>query len=207
MHHEVGHMNGFRRRAPGPPRARKPWLFAAFTQERRPSEGLCMSRKPPAFEWSPNPCRRGLLALLGSTAVLPACASDGAAGAISAITLERDCNGCRTGSRLELQRSGEAVLTLTGKARLGTQDRVSRARITPADFAALANAAVAAGFFAMAETYEAEGLQDGPWAMLGLQRGSVVKQVFRRDEAGPPALRALEAAVLQLQSRLVFVPD
>lgn len=173
----------------------------------------------PAFEWPLDRCRRHAVAVLCGCIVLPACAFGGgpaalpangagdAAAAITHITLEHDCSGCATGARLELRRDGSAQATVTGKARRGTQDKVAQARLAPADFERLAQAVVAAGFFELADSYEEPGLQDGPWATLAVQRGAVLKQVFRRDEAGPAALKALEAQVLALQSRLVFVAD
>lgn len=183
-----------------------------------------MTLTPPSFECPAGSRRRRILGALGACIALPACAAAPAdtpmtsprtadlasaadVAAITVITLERDCSGCPSGSRIELRREGSAVATATGKARRGTHDRVSRARIPPGDFDTLARAVLAAGFFAMAETYEEPGLQDGAWATLGVTRGTVHKQVFRREDAGPPALQALEAAVTALQARLVFVPD
>ena len=126
---------------------------------------------------------------------------------ISTITLERDCNGCPTGTRLELQRNGQAVATSTGKARLGTADRVSRASLSAAEFDALARQLLSGGFFEMAEIYETPGEQDGSWATLTVVRHGAAHQVFRREDAGPAALQSLEAAITALQARLVFVPD
>lgn len=133
--------------------------------------------------------------------------SAAAAHAISTITLERDCNGCATGTRLELRRDGQAVATTTGKPRLGTVDSVSRAALPAAEFDALAQQLVASGFFAMAEVYEEAGLQDGSWATLTVVRGGVPRQVFRREDAGPTALKTLETAMAALRARLAFVPD
>ncbi len=179
-----------------------------------------MSPPTPSFECPPGARRRRMLGALCGCLVLPACArpatqgmtatstlSQAEADTITAITHERDCAGCPSGSRLHLQRDGSVVATVTGKARRGTQDRVSRARLAPGDFDTLARAIVAAGFFSLAETYEEAGLQDGTWATLTVNRGTTTKQVFRREDAGPPSLKALEAAVAALQARLVFVPD
>ncbi len=186
-----------------------------------------MTPPTPSFECPAGSGRRRILGALCGCVVVPACAAGPAdtrmttpptttavatavateAGAVTAITLERDCSGCATGSRVELRRDGSVVATVTGKARLGTQDQVSRARLAAADFDALARAVVAAGFFGMRDTFEEPGLQDGAWSNLGVARGAAVKQVFRRDEAGPAKLKSLEAAVLALQARLVFVPD
>lgn len=137
----------------------------------------------------------------------PATAATANTQDISSITLERDCNGCPTGTRLELRRDGQAVATTTGKARLRTADSVSRAALPVADFDTLARQLLAGGFFEMAEVYEEAGLQDGNWATLTVVRGGVPRQVFRREEAGPAALKAVEAAMAALQARLVFVPD
>ena len=126
---------------------------------------------------------------------------------ISAITLERDCTGCPTGTRLELHRDGRAVATSTGKARLRTADRVSRAALSAADFEALARQLLTSGYFEMAEVYEEAGLQDGSWATLTVVRDGVARQVFRREDAGPAALKTVEAAIAALQASLAFVPD
>ena len=126
---------------------------------------------------------------------------------ISTITLERDCNGCPTGQRLELHRDGQAVATTTGKARLRTVDSSARAALPTAEFDALARQLTAAGFFEMAEIYEEPGVQDGSWVTLTVVRAGVARQVFRREDAGPLALKAVDTAMAALQARLVFVPD
>lgn len=182
----------------------------------------------PSFECRSTHLRRCVSAALFGCAVLTACAQPvarpnthqpdtarmkptasaaTAAHGISTITLERDCNGCSTGTRLELRRGGQAVATTTGKARLRTEDSVARAALPAAEFDALAQQFVASGYFEMAEAYEEAGLQDGSWSTLTVVRGGVARQVFRREDAGPPALKALEAAVNALQARLAFVPD
>lgn len=180
-----------------------------------------MTWTTPSFECPAGGRRRRILGALCGCIVLPACAAGpvdtsrtplpnsaaAEAAAITTITLERDCSGCATGSRLELRRDGSAVATVTGKARLGTQTLVSRARMAPADFQNLARAVAASGFFAMPETFEDPDLQDGAWASLAVARGAAIKQVLRRDEAGPAALKSLEAAIVALQARLSFVPD
>ena len=146
-----------------------------------------------------------------ATSMKPASAATSATSAtsqdISAITLERDCSGCPTGTRLELRRGGQAVATSTGKARLRTADSVSRASLPVNEFEALVRQLMAAGFFELAEVYEEAGLQDGSWATLTVVRGGVARQVFRREDAGPASLKALETAIAALQARLVFVPD
>lgn len=137
----------------------------------------------------------------------PATDTATATASISAITWERDCSGCATGTRLELHRDGRAVATVTGKARLGSTDTVSRAGLPAAEFEALARQLLSNGFFEMADIYEEAGLQDGSWATLTVVRNGVARQVFRREDAGPAALKAVEAAVAALQARLAFVPD
>ena len=104
---------------------------------------------------------------------------------ISAITLERDCSGCPTGTRLELRRGGQAVATNTGKARLRTADSVARASLPVTEFEALVRQLMAAGFFELAEVYEEAGMQDGSWATLtvvrGGQRQRQVRPIFCRS--------------------------
>ncbi len=148
----------------------------------------------------PIPTRKGTPAT--APTATPAAALD-----ISVITLETDCMGCPTGQRIELHRDGRAVATTTGKARLGTADLVTRAELPGAEFDALAQKLLALGFFEMAAVYEEAGLQDGSWSTLTVQRSGSVHQVFRREDAGPPALKLLETAVTALQSRLAFVAD
>jgi hypothetical protein len=182
----------------------------------------------PSFECRSTYLRRYLGAALFGCTMLTACAQpagpqsttrpdtagmkqspsmNATAHGISTITLERDCNGCATGTRLELRREGQAVATTTGKAKLGTVDSVSRAPLPAAEFEALAQQLLARGFFDMAQMYEEAGVQDGSWATLTVVRGGVTRQVFRREDAGPATLKALEAHVAALQARLVFVPD
>ena len=99
------------------------------------------------------------------------------------------------------------MATTTGKARLGTTERMARATLPATSFDALAQQLLAGGFFEMAPVYQEEGLQDGAWATLTVERNGTVHQVFRREEAGPAALKAFEAAISALQKRLAFVPD
>jgi hypothetical protein len=139
--------------------------------------------------------------------VLPAGAgsADGAAG-ITRITLERDCNGCPSGWMLVLARDGSARLNIAGKARLGTADQSLAGQVSAQDFDALARVAVGQGYFSYAESYQDPDLQDGPWAATGVTAGGVEKRVFRRNDAGPPALIAFEAAIEALKQRIVFKP-
>src|SRR6187455_1082072 len=54
-------------------------------------------------------------------------ATAGAPAPVTSITLERDCSGCATGTRLELHRDGRGTLATTGLQR-GTQDKQVFAR-------------------------------------------------------------------------------
>ncbi|MBC7940635.1 MAG: hypothetical protein H7Z19_12875 [Chitinophagaceae bacterium] len=129
-----------------------------------------------------------------------------AASSITQITLERDCSGCAAGSVLVLRRDGSATHTITGKARLGTQTQTSTGTVRSADFEALARLATGQGFFELNDSYEDPQIQDGPWAMTSIARGDADKKVFRRDDAAPPALRAIESAIEALQTQIKFVP-
>ncbi|MDP3225327.1 MAG: hypothetical protein Q8M96_19505 [Rubrivivax sp.] len=160
---------------------------------------------------------RSVMAVWAAAAALSSCAAPAASPAaaqtanagrdITHIVLERDCFGCATGSVLELQRDGTAQLTVTGKARHRTQDRVSRGVVTSADFDAIARLAVAQGFFAWQDEYADATLQDGAWTTLRITRADQAKQVFSREGAGPQGLKDLQAAVLALQARIRFQPD
>ena len=129
------------------------------------------------------------------------------ASSITAIALERDCSGCPVGSVLTLGRDGTASYTLTGKARLGTEDQRFRGSIAAQDFDRLARLAVAQGFFELRDEYADPETQDGPWASLDIARGEPHKQVFRRGDAGPAALKTLEAAIEAARLRIKFAPD
>lgn len=161
----------------------------------------------------------GLLALVlpawGGSAPLPVAPAPTAsprmpstptAQAIQRITLEIETHGQPGGLRLEFRRDGSVEATVTGQARHGTADRVSRARLPPAEFQALAQRLLDEGYFTMAERHEPEGLVDGTWAQLTVLHTGGQHQVFRREDAAPPGLQRLEAALLGLQQRLQFTP-
>lgn len=152
------------------------------------------------------PAHRMLCCLL---ALLSGCAPVGAGSpaAITEIALERDCAGCPTGSTLVLRRDGTAVYTVTGKARLGTEDQVSRGQFAAKDFDRLARLAETQGFFTLDELYEDGQNQDGAWATTRITRDGRDKSVFRRDAAGPPALLAVEKAIDALRAGIRFVPE
>jgi hypothetical protein len=184
-----------------------------------PSKQHMHDATPPFKCRVPRP-RRQLLVALTACVLLPACAApptadpmptpplqtEPGADAIDQISMETDCNGCPQGSRLELRRDGPAVLTHTGKGRLGTTDHVAQADMPPGEFDVLARQLVELGYFGLADTYEEAGLMDGRWTQLSVARGGRVKQVFRREDAGPAALKQLERAISALQDRLRFVP-
>jgi hypothetical protein len=141
------------------------------------------------------------------TALNPLTAPGPSAASIQHVTLERDCHGCASSLRLELPRGGPAVAHQLGKARHRTEDSSASAALPAAEFEALAQALVAAGFFSMADTYQDENLADGAWAIVTVRHAGGEHRVFRREDAGPEALKALEAALDALQARLLFVPD
>jgi len=128
------------------------------------------------------------------------------ASTVTTITLERDCFGCPSASALVLHRDGSAVQTQTGKARHGTSDKVSTGKVDTQDFDRLARLAVAQGFFDLKDEYDSEGLRDGAWTTTTISRGGQDKRIFRREDAGPAALRAIETAIEDLRARTRFTP-
>ena len=155
--------------------------------------------------------RRNALALcLGVAAAALANAAASAAGAateVTEITLERNCFGCSSGSRLVLRDDGSATYTVSGNARMGTNDAVTRGSVGRDAFDRLARLALAGGFFQMADNYGDEQTADGAWSSVRIVRGAVHKQVFRRGDAGPSALVDFEAALDALKARTAFAPD
>lgn len=121
---------------------------------------------------------------------------------ITEISIERDCFGCASGWVLVLRRDGKAQRTLRGKARHRTQDIVMQGRVPLPDFESLARLIEAQNFFALVDEYQVPGLQDGPWTVVRVARGNLDKQVFRRDEAGPDALKQIEAAIDAVAARV-----
>ena len=128
-----------------------------------------------------------------------------AAPALSSLSLERDCNGCPSGSRVVLYADGRAVLTTVGKGRLGTADEVREGRLPPAVFADLARSAQARGVADLPEDSADPQQQDGPWLQLRIEwKGGHAKQVFYRGEVQPPALAALVEAIDAASARIAF---
>jgi hypothetical protein len=145
---------------------------------------------------------RGLWVLCGSPA-FPAAAQP----VIMQITVERDCPGCPSGSVLVLRRDGSASYTSTGKARRGTVDQTFQGMLRAQDFEHLARVVLAQHFFELNDRYEDPQLQDGPWQTIGVDSVTQNKRVFSRDDAGPPALKELAAAIEAVRLQTRFVPD
>jgi hypothetical protein len=172
---------------------------------RRAMLGLCLVLSAAAGASIPTPATTPSNG--GRTAMQPSKAPMPSATSIQRVILERDCHGCASSLRLELTRGGPAVAHTLGKARHRTLDSSTSAALPTAEFDALAQALVAAGFFAMADTYQDESLADGAWAAITVRHAGGEHRVFRREDAGPEALKALEARLDALQARLQFVPD
>jgi hypothetical protein len=173
--------------------------------------GLCLallcSPGASATVASPPPLAEGRTAMTPNTPASTTPVAAPSAASIQHVTLERDCHGCASSLRLELPRGGPAVTLRIGKARHRTTDSSASAPLPAAEFDALARALVAAGFFAMAATYEDPSLADGAWASVTVRHAGGEHRVFRREDAGPEALKALEASMDALVARLHFVPD
>lgn len=123
---------------------------------------------------------------------------------ITEIAIERDCFGCASGAVLVLRRDGSAQRTQVGKARHRTADVVALGRVAAADFEALARFVETQNFFAMADEYQEADVQDGPWTVLRVVRGAQEKRVFRRDEAGPDALKRIGQRIDAVALRIAF---
>ena len=161
------------------------------------------------FGWGLGVALAVLLAL-GGCAATPAVAQPGRSAPtfmdITLIALESNCFGCASSSTLVLRSDGTATFTVTGNARLGTASTSTKAPLRRQDFDALARLAVSGGFFALNDSYEDPQLQDGAWSTTRVVRGGQDKTVFARDEAGPANLKAVQAAIVALQSKLGFQP-
>lgn len=125
--------------------------------------------------------------------------------AITSIRVEQGCTACETSS-LVLSRDGAATLTITGNARLGGVDRVSRGRIAGAAFDRLAALVEAQGFERLSDSYEDPDIRDGAWQATTVTRGAREKKVFSRDEAGPAPLRRINAALAEARGAIRFGP-
>ena len=151
-----------------------------------------------------RPPLRWVLALCYACSMLACASTQGAAALplITSITLERDCFGCTSGTRLQLQGEGLATFTITGKARHGTVDQISQGPLTRADFEALSRLLEEQGFFALPERIEDPKLQDGAWTQISVAGPALEKQVFRRSASTPAGLQKIEAALDALKATL-----
>ena len=150
---------------------------------------------------APTSTLLALAACMGCAAPVPAapCATP---AAVQEITWEQDDTGRPQGLRLRFGRDGQALLTATGKARLRTADEERAAALPPADFERLAAELAAAGLFALGPRHEPPDLADGRWTQWRATCTTGLHEVFRREDAGPPALDALDAIVERWRRRL-----
>lgn len=126
---------------------------------------------------------------------------------ITEIALEQDCFGCATGSVLVLRRAGTATLTLAGKARHATVDRVSTGSILTKDFEKLADLLVSKGFFTLQDEYSDPGTADGEWTTIRAVRDGKTKRVTQRTQGGPPGLQAIAQALQAVRAGLTLSPS
>ncbi len=129
---------------------------------------------------------------------------------IATISLEKNCFGCTGGSLLVLRRDGTATFTIVGSARSGTPDQVSSGKVRREDFDALAQLAVARGFFGLDDSYDDPDTRDGAWSTTSIGPGGAntpLKRVFRRENAGPQALQAVETAIETVKAQITFTPE
>lgn len=125
---------------------------------------------------------------------------------ITRIRLESHRPGEEPPYALDLHRDGRSTLTLWGSGREGTEDVVRHGKFERGRFAALAGLLVRRGFFQMQETYADPDLQDGPWSSITVWRRETEKVVFRRADAGPESLKALERAIAAQRTRIRLLP-
>ena len=140
--------------------------------------------------------------LVDAPAALPSAMPPGAP--ITQISIERDCFGCAGGSLLVLRADGSAQRVQRGHARHGALDVVTHGAGRAADFAALARFVQVQQFFAMADEYQDPDLRDGPWTLISVTRGDQEKRVFKRDEAGPDALKLLQSRIDAVAAGITF---
>lgn len=151
----------------------------------------------------------GLWMALSFCGVAPALAqarSESPTSPITSISVEKDCSGCPTGSVLTLRRDGTATYTVTGKARLGTTGAESTGTVSAETFTEIARFIESQGFFNLKDEYDDPQLKDGAWTTISVERGGDEKRVFRRDDAGPASLKAIEKAIGDLKPQIQFVP-
>lgn len=151
---------------------------------------------------SPWPALMGLPLLGAACAAQVPAAGCHSPAAVQEIVWESDCSGCPEGLRLRFGRDGQALLTVTGKARFRTADREQVAALAPADFDRLLRALADAGYFTLAPQHEDSSLADGRWTQWRAVCRDATREILRRDSAGPPALDALDAVVDAWRRRL-----
>ena len=132
--------------------------------------------------------------------------ASGGLSAITEITLEQGCFGCAA-SKLVLRRDGHASFTLSGNVRQGTVDQISVGKLRSGEFDKLARLVVSQGFFEFSDIYEDPEIQDGAWTTTGVTRGGGSKQVFRRNDAGPAGLKAIEDTLKACKETTTFVAE
>lgn len=118
-----------------------------------------------------------------------------AAAAVSEVGLERRCFGCTRSYQLVFRRDGTATRVDFGNARQGTADRTSLGRISAEAYGRLAALLDEKGFFGLAPEYRDPKIMDGSWATVHAVRGAATTRVLDHNQAGPPALRAIEDAL------------
>lgn len=160
-----------------------------------------MQSTTPLFRWLPRWPFAWLCVGLGAC-ITPDTGVGASAHGVTEIAIERDCFGCDTAGTLRLRSDGSAELTVVGKARHGTRDEVRQGWIDATDFDDLATLLVERGFFDLKDRYEDPELQDGAWTTVRAVRAGQAKEVFVREDAAPPALKAVEAAIDQRRSRI-----
>lgn len=143
--------------------------------------------------------RYALLLGLGLQTALTGCAATAAPPPLPRqISLESDCNGCPAGTRIVLMADGRVRWQQVGKARLGTSGETRESRVTTEDFAAVAQLWQARGLGDFGAEFSDPQTQDGPWQLLRLERADGThQQIFRRGDAGPPALAEVIEAITQ----------
>jgi hypothetical protein len=125
--------------------------------------------------------------------------------ALKTISLERDCNGCLSGSRLVLHADGSAQMATLGKARLGTADSLCEGRVSIEAVEGLERLATTRSFLNLDAEIADPQLQDGPWLTLRVEYADgTIKQVFSRGETAPSSLTQLVEAVDAAGRQIAF---
>ncbi len=169
-------------------------------------------RRMPALFLLPGPGLARWPSLFLVAGLCTACAAPlqaagcGDAAPVREIVWEQDCSGCPQGLRLRWGADGQAQLTVTGKARFRTAERTQSAPLPPAEFERLVAELAAAGLFALGPRHEPPDVADGRWTQWQVRCDGAVHEVFRREDAGPPALDRLDAVAQAWRRRLWPTP-